>query len=148
MAKNTQYYFDIDSIRESYKKSTINRIKYPHYKNKERIERHDVGNPQKLKVMTNERGKNPGDVADFWDIPTNPSSKNHYATYNTKLIDKPIIAGCPEGGIILDPFCGTGTTLIRAKQLMRNVIGIDGSKRFCKIAQEDLNKELSQERLF
>ena len=109
-----------------------------------------------------EKGKNPGDVSDFWDkykkpsleeylelckeyylseddffdIPTKPSSKKHYATFNTDLVDKPIIAGCPEGGIILDPFCGTGTTLARALQLNRKVIGIDGSADYCKIAEE------------
>ena len=98
--------------------------------------------------ILNELGKNPGDVSDFWDIPTQPSSKEHYATFNSKLIDKSIIAGCPENGIILDPFCGTGTTLIRSKQLMRNVIGIDGSKEYCEIADKELNKELAQGRLF
>ena len=41
----------------------------------------------------NENGKNPGDVSDFWDMPTKPSSAKHYATYNSDLIDKPIIAG-------------------------------------------------------
>ena len=41
-------------------------------------------------------GKNPGDVSDFWDINTKPSSNNHYAGYNEELIRKPILAGCPE----------------------------------------------------
>lgn len=86
----------------------------------------------------NPKGKNPGDVSDFWDIPTKPSNVKHFATFNFDLIDKPIIAGCPKGGIILDPFCGSGTTLIRAKQLGRNYIGIDGKKEYCKIAIERL----------
>lgn len=89
----------------------------------------------------NPKGKNPGDVSDFWDIPTKPSSVKHFATYNYDLIDKPIIAGCPEGGIILDPFCGSGTTLARAKQLGRNYIGIDGKKEYCDMARERLNEK-------
>jgi len=46
--------------------------------------------------QNNPKGKNCGDVADFWDIPTKPSSDKHYASYNEDLIHKPIIAGCPE----------------------------------------------------
>ncbi len=95
----------------------------------------------------NTSGKNPGDVSDFWDIPTQPSSAKHYATFNTDLIDKPIVAGCPEGGIILDPFCGTGTTLIRGLQLNRQVIGIDGSKEYCEIAENRIEQELAQLKL-
>lgn len=92
-------------------------------------------------------GKNPGDVSDFWDVPTRPSKEKHYATFNYDLIDKPIIAGCPEGGIILDPFCGVGTTLARAIQLNRYAIGIDGNPEYCKVAEERINEELKQIRL-
>ena len=84
----------------------------------------------------NERGKNPGDVSDFWDVPTQPSSEKHYATYNFDLIDKCIIAGCPENGIILDPFAGTGTTLLRAIDLKRKGIGIEGNKDYCEIFEK------------
>ena len=92
-------------------------------------------------------GKNPGDVSDFWDVPTQPSSDKHYATYNFNLIDKPIIAGCPKDGVILDPFCGTGTTLIRGLQLNRQVIGIDGKEEYCTIANKRIQQELAQTRL-
>jgi site-specific DNA-methyltransferase (adenine-specific) len=121
-----------------------------------------------------ELGKNPGDVSHFWieakkptideylklaiehyysesddwEISTKPSSAKHYATFNSELIDKPIIAGCPEGGIILDAFCGTGTTLIRALQLNRKAIGIDGSQEYCEIAEKQLNNELDKLNLF
>ena len=61
-------------------------------------------------------GANPGDVSDFWNITTKPNSAKHYATFNSELIDKPIICGSPKNGIILDPFAGIGTTLLRAAQ--------------------------------
>ena len=86
----------------------------------------------------NPQGKNPGDVSDFWDVPTQPSSEKHYATFNTKLIDKPIVAGCPEGGIILDPFAVTSTTLARAKELKRNYIGIEGKAEYVEISEKRL----------
>jgi site-specific DNA-methyltransferase (cytosine-N4-specific) len=93
------------------------------------------------------KGKNPGDVSDFWDIPTKPSSKKHYATYNFDLIDKCIIAGCPKGGTILDPFNGSGTTTLRAEQLGRKWIGIDGSEEYSKIAMEAIENERQQLKL-
>jgi DNA modification methylase len=91
--------------------------------------------------------KNPGSVSDFWDIPTQPSSAKHYATYNFDLIDKPIIAGCPENGIILDPFAGTGTTILRAMQLNRQAIGIEGNQEYAEIATKRINDFQQQTRL-
>jgi len=88
-------------------------------------------------------GKNTGDVADFWDITTKPSNEKHYATFNADLIDRPIVAGCPVNGIVLDPFCGTGTTLVRALQLDRKVIGVDGKKEYVKIAEKRIQREQS-----
>lgn len=94
--------------------------------------------------QNNPNGKNPGSVSDFWDILTKPSSKKHYAIYNDKLIEKPIMAGCPKDGIILDPFCGTATTGVRALQLDRNFIGIEGSEKYVRIGERELHKEKSQ----
>ena len=47
-----------------------------------------------------------------------------------------IKAGCPENGIILDPFFGAGTTGVVAKKLDRNFIGIDLSEKYCQIARD------------
>ena len=60
-----------------------------------------------MKAICNPMGKNPGDV---WSIPTRPYSKAHFAVYPIELIKKPILAGCPDGGTVLDPFGGSGTT--------------------------------------
>ena len=51
-------------------------------------------------------------------------------------------------GIILDPFCGTGTTLLRAYELDRKVIGIEGNKDYHKIAETSLNNMLNQLKIF
>ena len=96
----------------------------------------------------NPKGKNPGDVSDFWDIMTKPSSNEHYAAYNDELIRKPILAGCPEGGIIYDPFMGTGSTAESALRANRNFIGSEMSEKYCKIAEERLHPFLSQTKLF
>lgn len=93
-------------------------------------------------------GKNPGSVSDFWDISTKPSSDSHYASYNTELIDKPIVAGCPIGGIILDPFCGTATTGLRAIDLQRKFIGIEGKEEYVKIGNKKLHPFQITQQLF
>lgn len=96
----------------------------------------------------NPNGKNPGSVSDFWDIPTKPSSKKHYASYNDSLLVKPVLAGCPEGGIIYDPFMGTGSTAEVAIRSGRNFIGSEMSEEYCKIANERLIPYLTQTSLF
>lgn len=84
------------------------------------------------------KGKNPGTISDFWDITTKPSSSKHYATYNDELIKKPILAGCPEGGLIYDPFMGTGSTAHASLRANRNYIGSEMSKSYIDIANNRL----------
>ena len=142
MVKQQKYYFDLDGVRSPHKENSLERIKHGWKSEHDSIGSIDV--KEMGDRFCNPSGKNPGDVSDFWDIPTQPSSEKHYATFNTDLIDKPIVAGCPEGGIILDPFCGTGTTLIRGLQLGRQVIGIDGKAEYCEIATKRITSELNQ----
>jgi DNA modification methylase len=80
-------------------------------------------------------GSKPGDV---WDVmPEDTQNRSeHFAPYPEDLCRIPILASCPENGIVLDPFCGTGTTLRVAKQLQRRCIGIDISERYAAIARE------------
>lgn len=94
-----------------------------------------------------ERGKNPGTISDFWDIPTKPSSNEHYASYNDELICKPILAGCPEGGLIYDPFMGTGSTAQAAIRAKRNFIGSEMSEKYIKICDKRLEPLLKQMQL-
>ena len=69
-------------------------------------------------------GSKPTDV---WDIIPEDTQgrKSHFAPYPTDLCRIPILATCPEEGVVLDPFCGTGTTLLAARNLGRKSIGID-----------------------
>ena len=94
-----------------------------------------------------ERGKNPGTISDFWDIPTKPSANEHYASYNDELIRKPILAGCPEGGLIYDPFIGTGSTAQAAIRAKRNFIGSEMSEKYMQICSTRLEPLLKQMQL-
>ena len=67
---------------------------------------------------------------DVWTVTTKPYKGAHYATFNPELIKPCILAGAPEGGIVFDPFVGSGTTVATAMQLGRKGIGIDLSFKY------------------
>jgi len=94
-----------------------------------------------------EKGKNPGDVSDFWDIPTKPNKVSHYAQYHDELIRKPIIAGCPENGLIYDPFMGSGSTAEACIRAKRNYIGSEMSLEYLGIADKRLEQHKQQLKL-
>ena len=77
-----------------------------------------------------------------WSVSTKPLKEAHFATFPQDLIVDCIKAGCPENGIVLDPFMGSGTTAIVAKKLNRNFIGFELNPEYIKIANKRLNKEL------
>ena len=133
MVKQPKYYFDLDGVRDNHISNMVRDRNKTFKKMKEIGQTNCSQDKLGVTQIGSPLGKNPGDVSDFWDVPTQPSSEKHYATYNFDLIDKPIIAGCPEGGVILDPFAGTGTTILRAIDLKRKGIGIEGNKEYCEI---------------
>jgi site-specific DNA-methyltransferase (adenine-specific) len=75
------------------------------------------------------KGSKPSDV---WNIlPEDTHNRGaHFAPYPVDLCLIPILATCPAGGIVLDPFCGTGTTLLAARTLARRSVGVDLSARY------------------
>lgn len=75
-----------------------------------------------------------------WSINNKPSRTSHTATFPKELIQNIISSSCPENGIVLDPFCGSGISCLVAKELNRNYIGIDLNDEFCKISRERLNE--------
>ena len=87
--------------------------------------------PYNYKNGSNPKGKNPGDCIIF---PLEPSKENHSAKFPSTLPKFCIKAGCPENGLVLDPFMGSGTTAIVAKKLNRNFIGFEINKDYIKIA--------------
>lgn len=78
------------------------------------------------------KGRNPGDC---WIIPTKRSASGHPAPFPEALIERPILAGCPRDGLVLDPFAGSGTTGVVAKRLGRRFIGFEPNHRYAEIAR-------------
>jgi len=81
------------------------------------------------------KGSKPFDV---WDIIPEDTQRReaHFAPYPIDLCRIPLLATCPDGGVALDPFCGTGTTLVAAHNLCRKSIGIDISRRYLELTKE------------
>lgn len=80
-------------------------------------------------------GSKPTDV---WDIiPEDTQGRgSHFAPFPVDLCRLPILATCPPGGVVLDPFCGTGTALFAARNHGRKTIGIDISRQYLELAEE------------
>ena len=83
------------------------------------------------------KGHLPNDV---WNIVPEDTwrTDSHCAVYPEELLKIPILATCPQGGIVLDPFSGTGTTVSAAIKLGRRGVGIDLSPEYIRISKERL----------
>jgi site-specific DNA-methyltransferase (adenine-specific) len=77
-----------------------------------------------------------------WSIPLSKFRDAHFAVFPESLVETCVLAGCPEGGIVLDPFLGSGTTALVAKQSGRKYIGIDCNEEYCEMARRRLRELL------
>jgi len=142
MVKSEKYFFDLDAIRDKHKWANDKRNDGNRHEYSEGVKSMNNKMLATNAVSFSEGGKNPGSVSDFWDIPTKPSSHKHYASYNDELLKKPILAGCPENGIVYDPFMGTGSTAEVALRSNRKFIGSEMSSDYLKIANDRLSPYL------
>ena len=117
-SKGSQYLFNLDDVRQEYAETT--RARFEHYIGNRRGER-DFGE-QRLNPL----GRHPDD---WWQIqPIAPSARERtgYPTQKPiELYKRIVTASSNEGSLVLDPFCGCGTTLMAAEDLNRHWIGID-----------------------
>ena len=77
-----------------------------------------------------------------WSVNTEPSSDAHFATYPQKLVERMVKAGCPENGVVIDPFFGSGTTGVYARKVNRDFVGIELNAEYVTIAENRLYREL------
>lgn len=117
LSKSERYRFDLDAIREPH---TAKRVA-----GAGAFGARDASHPRAATgtyTGPNPLGRNPGDV---WRLATRPYPEAHFATYPIDLPIRCITAGCRPGGVVLDPFSGSGTTGDAARRLGRRYIGID-----------------------
>lgn len=70
-----------------------------------------------------------------WTVPTQPFREAHFATYPVELIEPCLLAGCPAGGVVLDPFGGAATTGVAADQLGRSAVLIELNPDYADIGR-------------
>jgi len=131
-AKSEKYYFDNDAIKEPCITfdDTI-RDRAGSRLNNVPGRSHMGGLKRNNYTMKNKR--------DVWIVPTKPFNEAHFATFPPELIEPCILAGCPEGGIVLDPFGGSGTTGMVAMKNRREYILCELNKEYIKIAEKRIN---------
>lgn len=138
LSKSDSYYYDIDAIREPWKQnpSDIKRAmeKHPGYAAK-----HDEGYNGDVRgqpVGDPTKGRNKRSV---WTISTKPYKGAHFATFPRDLIEPCILAGCPVGGVVLDPFGGSGTTAEVSLKHRRKSILCELNPEYIKLIHQRMN---------
>jgi len=130
LSKSQKYYFDSEAIRE---KGEMTAEDSAGSTQRDTRETHGVGGgnsginkaKQKLAEELATLGYSTRNKRSVWTVPTKPFKGAHFATFPQELIEPCILAGVPVGGIVLDPFMGSGTTAQVAQNLGRQYIGCE-----------------------
>ena len=126
LSKSQKYYYDRESVREEIKETTNGKAGVRRSGDSKTRSREHWGvphNPENVIVEYDEiKGANKRSV---WSIPTKPYAGAHFAVFPSDLIEPCILAGAPVGGIVLDPFMGSGTTAQVAQDLGRKYLGCE-----------------------
>ncbi len=146
--KSQKYYFK--QIFEPLAESTIKRCegKFLSDKNEKYGMNNNAIKKYAEKVKSGEVvGKNKRDI---WTINVThgySDGESHYATFGLELPETCIQASCPENGVVLDIFSGSGSTLVAARDAGKNYVGIDLSEKYCKMMARrlDLNQKKLEE---
>ena len=142
LTKSRKYYFDSLAIAEPIAPTTALRKKAGRGVGKYSApvpgqpQTQNINKPRAKNSITDDMISPVRNKRDVWLINTVPYKGGHFAAYPPKLAETCILAGCPKGGVVLDPFFGSGTTGLAAKALKRHYIGIELNTDFCSLARE------------
>jgi DNA modification methylase len=129
LSKSARYFFDWQAMREDAVKGAAGSSF-----NKGKTAEHQLGRSSD-KERTEDGKRNRRSV---WTVATVPFKGAHFATFPPALIEPCILAGCPEGGTVLDPFNGAGTTGLVCQRLSRNYIGIELNEEYLALTRRRL----------
>ena len=142
ITKNKKYYYDSDAIKEPVKEISKKRVQYGlkhKHPNNIGVAIPPVNTEKMGERFCNSDGKR--NKRNVWTVTTKPCKEAHFATFPKDLIEPCIKAGCPEGGVVLDPFGGAGTTGIVAQSLNRQAILIELNPEYIEISKNRIDKE-------
>lgn len=146
LSKSERYYYDADAVAEkaiggtdlgllrgkNVGGLTANTVSWHAITIKNR---QDAGIDSRTANVSGTRNKR-----SVWTVPTHPYSGAHFATFPPKLIEPCILAGCPAGGVVLDPFNGAGTTGVVALQHGRRYVGIELNPEYLEMARQRIDE--------
>ena len=138
LSKSRKYYFDHEAMQEDADPKWKSRYNSPFNNNdkeRETVRPRRDHNTAGMKTYTGKRNKR-----DVWKVAKNGFKGAHFATFPEELVTPCILAGCPVGGVVLDPFAGSGTTLKVAANLGRTGIGIELNEAYVDIINKRLNE--------
>lgn len=140
LSKSEKYYFDFKSIQEEAATESGGRVGGNKYgKNEDSHYKYYSG--KESTPQTDEEGNVVRNKRDVWTVAVKSCKEAHFATYPQELITPCILAGCKRGGVVLDPFMGSGTTGIVARKLERNYIGCELNPEYKKMAERRIFNE-------
>ena len=163
LSKSQKYYYDIDAIREPHSTAEKDGV------TKEMMQKEWIAKRESQgKVQSDQSGKtNQGGTVNrnknyygnpdgrnkrsVWTVNTKPYKGSHFATYPPKLIEPCILAGCPKGGVVLDPFMGSGTTAFVALLNDRQYLGCELNPEYAELQKrriKDAYDMTAQQSLF
>ncbi len=161
MAKSKNYFYDTEAIKEKSIYFGIAGMDDSGYKDSKKYNgknatdkqcghaRPHVGFNEGWDNMTKkEQTSGYRNKRDVWNVATSNFRDLHFATFPEKLIEPCILAGCKTGGIVLDPFIGSGTTALVALKHGRNFIGCELNPEYIRISEERISAEKAQIKLF
>lgn len=142
LAKSRQYYFDFKAIQEPIKDVSRERYKRGRSANSKYVGQQGITQVREDFSDFDQQFRRKRDV---WEVSTNTYKMDeHFAMFPERLIEPCILAGSKAGGIVLDPFFGSGTTGAVAKRFGREFIGIDLNARYLEKAKERIDKVLTE----
>jgi DNA modification methylase len=141
MSKSQKYYYDAEAIKEASvdPEGSANRYKAPFFAG----EKHESGgysatgatHTKGMKEFDGNRNKR-----SVWTVTTKPYEGAHFAVFPSDLIEPCILAGAPVGGIVLDPFMGSGTTAQVAQDLGRQYLGCELNPEYKALQKKRLSQ--------
>ena len=164
LTKSKRYYFDADSISEAASPNTHARVSQNVAKQAGSARAHGgakvmkavVAAPPKTAVAEHRVKNNSSFHAamtqvverrakrSVWTVASEPLKEAHFAAYPPSLIVPCVLASCPPGGVVLDPFGGAGTTALVAERLGRDSIIIELNPKYAAMAQRRLKRDLAR----
>ena len=150
LSKSPRYYYDYDSMAEPMKEVSKKRYVRGRSEENKYLNENSGAKIQKINEAR-KYGQYKGDnipqfrnKRDIWTINTTSFRGNHYAAFPPKLAEICMIAGCPKGGIILDPFIGSGTVGLIALLHNRKYIGIELNEEYVDLARKRIETEVKK----